>query len=346
MWGEYGYMEEGQLGKPYNIRLLRRLARYAYPYRKVISSALFLTILITLLDLAVPYLSKVAIDRFILASWYRVDFKAAERTVYDDFIKKYGDLIEKSMEGAYGLISHLKIQKIDPSILREYREKGIISQKGFYKVHPDAPQLSDILRQDIDHFEMLDGSIVIPIGILNQLPTRDILHIRKKDVRGFSVVSGVLLLFLLVSFGLGYGEYYLLELAGQNIMQDIRLQLFSRMQSQAISFFDRHPVGRLVTRVTNDIENLNEMFKSVIITVFKDIFILSGILAVLLYLNWRLALVSFIILPFIFGLTLLFSSMARDAFRELREKVAKLNAFLQERLSGMRIIQLFVKQNI
>jgi ABC-type multidrug transport system fused ATPase/permease subunit len=103
-------------------------------------------------------------------------------------------------------------------------------------------------------------------------------------------------------------------------------------------------VGLLVTRVTNDIENLNEMFKSVMITVFKDIFILTGILVVLLYLNWKLALVCFALLPFIFGLTLLFSSMAREAFRELRAKVAKLNAFLQERITGMRIVQLFATE--
>jgi ABC-type multidrug transport system fused ATPase/permease subunit len=116
------------------------------------------------------------------------------------------------------------------------------------------------------------------------------------------------------------------------------------MQSQSVSFFDRHPVGRLVTRVTNDIENLNEMFKSVVVTVFKDIFIIMGILAVLLYLNWRLALVCVALLPIIFGITLLFSAMARDAFRELRQKVAKMNAFLQERISGMRIIQLFARE--
>ena len=99
-----------------------------------------------------------------------------------------------------------------------------------------------------------------------------------------------------------------------------------------------------MTRVTNDIENLNEMFKSVMITVFKDIFILSGILVVLLYLNWKLALVCFALLPFIFGLTLLFSSLAREAFREIRAKVAKLNAFLQERITGMRIVQLFATE--
>ena len=192
--------------------------------------------------------------------------------------------------------------------------------------------------------KMGDGSIVVPHEWLNDLKPREILKIRAGDLRGVAMVGMVLLALLFISFGLGYVAYYLMELAGQNIMQDIRLHLFGRIQSQALSFFDRHPVGRLVTRVTNDIENLNEMFKSVVITVFKDIFILMGILAVLLYLHWRLALVSFIILPFIFGLTLLFSSLAREAFRELREKVAKINAFMQERISGMRVIQLFARE--
>jgi len=157
-------------------------------------------------------------------------------------------------------------------------------------------------------------------------------------------VALVLMAFLFGSFWLGYGEYYLMELIGQRMMQDIRLELFEKMQSQAASFFDRHPVGRLVTRVTNDIENLNEMFKSVMITVFKDVFILGGILVVLLYLNWKLALICFALLPFIFGLTLLFSSLAREAFRELRAKVAKINVFVQERITGMRIIQLFATE--
>jgi len=147
-----------------------------------------------------------------------------------------------------------------------------------------------------------------------------------------------------LSLGVGYIEYYILEFTGQRIMLDIRLSLFSRMQSQSLRFFDRHPVGRLVTRVTNDIENLNEMFKSVFITVFKDLFILTGILIILLYLNWRLALICFTLLPVIFCVTFIFSSMAREAFRQLRATVAKINAFLQERISGMQVIQLFVRE--
>jgi len=259
-------------------------------------------------------------------------------------MNNYGYLLDVSEGGGYGLVSHTDIQKIDPAVLHEYREKGVISPDRFYKIRLEVQNHYISLTHGNNFPRMPDGSLVVPLETLNNLKTGEILEIREKDLRGVAMVGTLLFALLIIAFGLGYGEYYLLELTGRHIMQDIRLELFLRIQSQAVSFFDRNPVGRLVTRVTNDIENLNEMFKSVIITVFKDIFILSGILMILLYLNWRLALASFIIIPFIFGFTLLFSSFAREAFREMRETVAKINTFLQERLSSMRIVQLFARE--
>jgi ATP-binding cassette subfamily B multidrug efflux pump len=345
MWGDYGYMEEGPLGKPYNVRLLRRLARYALPYKKVISLGLCLSILITILNLALPYLSKIAIDRYILSSWYTVHLSAMGRTDQRDFGKVYGLLVELSEDRSYGLISNTDVKRIDPAVLHGLRSRGIISSDRYYKIDPKDIGPVRLKKQGDALLRMRDGSVVVPFEALNSLSRGDILRVRERDLRGVAMLGVVLLAILFVAFGLGYGEYYVLEFTGQNIMQDIRLQLFRRIQSQAVSFFDRHPVGRLVTRVTNDVENLNEMFKSVVITVFKDIFILVGILGVLLYLNWRLALVSFFILPLIFGLTLLFSHLAREAFRELRAKVAKMNVFIQERLAGMKIIQLFARED-
>ncbi len=345
MFGEYGYMEEDQLGKAYNFRLLKRLARFAFPYKRIIALALLLTILMTLLDLALPYLSKIAIDRYILASWHKIDLSAMDETEIRSFVKRYGHLLEKTREEALDFLIHqTDLRKMDPTLLHRYRAQGIVSGQRFYKVEPEL--LNRIFPEGLSRNAMVmeDGSVAVALEKLENLEQEEILALRSKDLRGLTLISLVLLLFLLFSFALGYWEYYLLEKTGQNIMLDIRLQLFSRMQSQAVSFFDRHPVGRLVTRVTNDIENLNEMFKSVIITVFKDVFILSGILGVLLYLNWRLALICFILLPVIFVVTLLFSGLARDAFRQLRATVAKINTFLQERVTGMRIVQLFARE--
>ncbi len=345
MHGEYGYMEEDQLGKAYNFRLLKRLARYAFPYKRIIALALLLTILMTLLDLALPYLSKIAIDRYILGSWYKIDLFAMDDTEISPFVKRYGHLLEKTGEGASEFLIHqTDLRKIDPALVHRFRTLGIVSEQRFYKTDPES--LNRLFPEGFSRNTMVmeDGSVAVGLQKLETLEQKEIFALRSKDLRGLTLISLILLSFMVLSFALGYWEYYLLEKTGQNIMLDIRLQLFSRMQSQSVSFFDRHPVGRLVTRVTNDIENLNEMFKSVIVTVFKDVFILLGILGVLLYLNWRLALACFILLPVIFVVTLLFSNLAREAFRRLRVTVAKINTFLQERVTGMRIVQLFARE--
>lgn len=344
MHGEYGYMEEGALGKPYNFRLLKRLAHYAIPYTKTIIAALTLTILVTLFDLAIPYLTKIAIDRYILSSWYRVDVTKLSPNAEKMLVEKYGDSLIRTRDGTQYYISHLRMKALDPADLHAYRERRILTATRFYRIEPQSRTDSGIEGETEPTHEMADGSILVPYSRLKDLPKTDILKIRSGDIRGVTRVAAVFIFLLLLTFGLSYAEYYLLEFTGQHIMQDIRLKLFQRMQLQAVRFFDRHPLGRLVTRATNDIENLNEMFRSVFITVFKDFFLLTGILAVLLYLNWRLALLSFLLLPFIFGLTFIFSTLAREAFRELRATVAKINAFLQERISGMRIIQLFARE--
>jgi ABC-type multidrug transport system fused ATPase/permease subunit len=342
MFGEYGYMEEGHLGKPYNLRLLKRLAPYGRPYWRFISAALGLTILITLLELAFPYFSKIAIDRYILSSWTRVDPSPLTDSEAERFLNRYGRFLETSRDGSVMIVSNRYLNKLDPADLLRYRSSRVLTSERYYRTQTPPQQA---VGPGVAVFQrMEDGSFLIPYERARELPRPEILRVRAEDLEGLALIGAVFLLFLACSFGLSYAEYYLLEYTGQHIMQDIRLRLFKKMQGQALAFFVRHPIGRLVTRVTNDIENLNEMFKSVIITVFKDLFLLIGILAVLLYLNWRMALVSFILLPFVFGLTLLFSTLAREAFRELRATVAKINTFLQERLSGIRIIQLFTRE--
>ncbi|MBW1998295.1 MAG: ABC transporter ATP-binding protein [Deltaproteobacteria bacterium] len=346
MRGEYGYMEEGQLGRAYNLRLLRRLEGYALPYGKIILIAVLLSVVVTLADLVVPYLSKVAIDRHILSFWYRVDTSRPGTERVQAILKRLAPVMTGSKDGSFLLISQVDIKKLDPEDLHVLKKEGLISKERYYVLEQEPAALG---RREGDRslsvLEMEGGLFAISTHELRRLRPQEIIRIRGRDLRGVAAIGLLLFSILLLSLGLGYGEFYFLERAGQNIMQDIRLALFQKMQSQAVSFFDRHPVGRLVTRVTNDVENLNEMFKSVFITVFKDIFILSGILAVLLYINWRLALVCFLLIPPIFGLGLLFSYLAREAFRELRSKVAKMNAFLQERITGMGIIKLFARED-
>jgi ATP-binding cassette subfamily B protein len=133
-------------------------------------------------------------------------------------------------------------------------------------------------------------------------------------------------------------------MTGQRIMQDMRREIFTHLQRLHVGFFDRNPVGRLMTRVTTDVDAVNELFTSGVVTVFGDLFTLLGIMAVMVALDWRLALVTFAVIPFFFALTNWFRRGARQSFRETRKWVARINAFLQENLSGMSVVQLFRRE--
>ncbi len=345
MHGDFGYIEEGKLGKPYNLKLLKRLGVFAIPYWKFIVLALTVAIVITVMELVLPYLSKIAIDRYILSSWQQITLDNPENKAAADFSSKYKELLTYSSDRRTAFFHRSDVKDIDPIDLNNCKREGSISETSYYIFENDNDALlKNELKLQKAPAVLADGRIALPQSFIDELPSNEILKVRANDFSGLVNIGIFLLFLLLLTFGLNYLDYYLLEYIGQNIMQDVRLSLFQRIQGRALSFFNRHPVGRLVTRVTNDIENLNEMFKSVLVTLFKDIFMLAGIFVMLLYLNWRLALVSFTILPFIFIFTLVFSKLMREAFRTLREKVSKLNAFQQEQFTGMRIIQLLTRE--
>ena len=149
---------------------------------------------------------------------------------------------------------------------------------------------------------------------------------------------------LTAEFFLRWAQLYVLERTGQNVVYDIRRHAFSHLQRLPSSFFDRNPVGRLMTRVTTDVEAIHEAFTSGLVLILADLFKLAGIVTILLWLDWRLALVTFAILPPMGFVTWAFGMRLRRAYRRVRLLVARLNAFLQENVSGMRIVQLFVRE--
>jgi ATP-binding cassette subfamily B protein len=149
---------------------------------------------------------------------------------------------------------------------------------------------------------------------------------------------------LLLEFFFEYGGSMLTAYLGQRVMYDLRLQIFGHLQKLSIPYFDRHPVGRLMTRVTSDVETLNELFSAGLVTVFGDVFTLLAIMAMMLYQDWRLALVAFSVIPLVFISAMIFRRRVRDAFREIRVKLARINSFLQEHLGGIRVVQLFNRE--
>ena len=149
---------------------------------------------------------------------------------------------------------------------------------------------------------------------------------------------------LVLEFVLDYAQAYLTAWMGQRVMADLRLQVFSHLQRLSVSYFDRNPVGRLMTRVTSDVETLNELFSSGVVTVFGDVFTLAAITGMMLLTDWRLALVAFAVMPVMYLAAVTFRRHVRSSFRDIRTRVARLNAFLQEHLSGLRVVQLFGRE--
>mgnify|MGYP005847867627 CR=1 FL=1 len=235
------HWEEEKLGKALDMALMRRLLKYIAPYKHLFALAVALIILITLLELSLPYITKTAIDRFI------------------------------------------------------------------------TPAANAALSAS-------------------------------EAVFGVSLLAGVYVLILLLQLLFGFGQVYILQLTGQRIMYDMRAQIFKHLMRLPIKFFDRNPVGRLVTRATNDVAAINEMYTAVLVNLFRDVFLILGILVVMFRLNWQLALLIFLFAPVITVIAFEFRKRAREAYREVRRKLAKLNAYLQESLSGMRIIQLFTQE--
>jgi ATP-binding cassette subfamily B multidrug efflux pump len=166
-------------------------------------------------------------------------------------------------------------------------------------------------------------------------------YIRSGDLPGLNGISALYLLTLFAVFVLSFGQTWVMNLMGQRIMYDLRMQIFRHLQNLDVSYFDKNPVGRLMTRVTTDVDALNELFTAGVISIFGDICTLAGIVITLFILNYKLALVIFSVVPLLFLITLLFKIKVRDSFRRVRTAIARINAFLQENITGTAIVQIF-----
>lgn len=306
---DFGYFEEKKLGKPYDVKLLRRLYPFTWPYKTCFAGSILLVVFITLLDLSLPYVTKIAIDRYIVPQ------------ITPDKLENRHSTGHKTRS--------LKADMSDPEI------KTLVNN------YPDLFK-PDLLEPDLLE---IDGNFAyIPFDKLSRLDKKELAVLRKADLSGITGITSIFLAIIIINFALNFIRIMIMEYTGQKIMHDLRMRLFTHIQGLSIAFFNRNPVGRLVTRVTNDIQNMQELFTSVIAFVFKDLFLLIGVALVLLSINLRLALVSFAVLPFVVYASIHFSVHARDAFRDLRIKIAQINTRLAETIEGIKVIQLFLHE--
>jgi len=235
-WEPFGHEEE-KVGTVYDHGLAKRLVRYLKPYRKEIFISVLLLFAISLLEVAGPYITKVAIDKFV-------------RPIHGGAI----------------------------------------------------PEVA---------------------------------------VRGLITLSILYVFVLIVAFALRYWQTYTMSMVGQRAMQDLRLEIFKHVQTLTPGFFDTRPVGRILTRVTQDVSTLNELFAQGVVAVIGDIFLLAGIIGAMLFMNWKLALVVFTTVPLLVLATAIFRAKVRVSYRKVRTRLARINAYLQEHLQGVEVVKLF-----
>ena len=181
------------------------------------------------------------------------------------------------------------------------------------------------------------------IQVVGPLLTRRVIDVAvpTHNLRIVIISTAFFFLALLTEFVTSYGQIWLTSLLGQRVMRDLRMEIFEHLQRLSVSYFDRNPAGRLITRVTSDVETLNELFTSGVVAGLGDLFTLVAISVAMLIMDWRLALASFAVIPFVVLVSGLFRKGVRETYRDIRVRLARINSFLQERLTGMRIVQLF-----
>lgn len=195
----------------------------------------------------------------------------------------------------------------------------------------------------------LAGPLIVRYGIDHYIaPVDSQIAIDATDGGKLEGLSGIIILYIIVlavGFILRFTQIYITQWIGQKAIYDLRTRLFDHLQRQDLKFIDSRPVGWLMTRITGDVQTLTEMFSQGVVSIFGDLFALIGIVVVLLVLNFKLALVTFIVIPFIFWIVFTFRNRVRMTFRTIREALAKLNGFMQEHITGMRTIQLFTREH-
>jgi ATP-binding cassette subfamily B multidrug efflux pump len=340
------FYEEDILGKPYDARLVKRLFGFLRPYAKPISIAVTFLIFVAGFELALPYITKYAIDDYIVATAKILevgpDAPPFARAIVQDHAR---DLVPVDLpEQAAGeapdryFVRSKHLSKYDPRDVAKATKAGLLSGENYYLADRAALGRSGLGDAS---FVAAGAKVGIPMGKLGAISKDQIWIIREGDFKGIARIAFLVIGILLVSFVLTVLQINMMAVTSQKVMYDIRIKVLSHIQRLSLAFFDKNPVGRLVTRATNDVEVLDEMITSIVTTLLRDMFVLVGVVAIILNLNWRLALVSFAVLPFMVWATAVFSVRIRDAFRETRVKIARINASLQESLSGMRVTQIF-----
>ncbi|MHC4779685.1 MAG: ABC transporter transmembrane domain-containing protein, partial [Planctomycetota bacterium] len=340
--------DEEVMSRPLDRRLLLRLLGYARPYRKILYFT-FLAIVISMVaDVSLPAITRFGIDHYIINSASPLDpakVPPEDQALFEEETRGGILILDGSVEPTH-LLTAETVRKLDPKLRRKLDDAGALESASHYVWIGSLEDRPEVIRKHPDLFRAFDGGYAIATDELDGLPQEEVASIRSEDLTGILALAGVFLGLLVVRFVLDFLVVNGVQFAGQNAMNDMRTQMFAHLQKMSLRFFNDNPVGKLVTRGTSDIRVLEEMLSGLLVNLLKDVFMIAGLVVMMLWTDVRLSLVSFIVIPLLAIATFNFRRLAREAFRAVRAKVAKINAFLAENIAGMSIVQAFNRQGI
>jgi len=337
-------------GKLFNRDVLTMLLRYIVAYKKYLAVSLCLVVVITASTLSVPALTRYVIDRLIMKQGLlaHVNYSWKPGNHAQSTYKKITKGIRLS-DTLY-FLAQSRLSYFSAEEISGLTSSGIFYKEKYTLIERPAPCAESSARIGRAFANgrakaISASSFCIASDELKAFTVSELIKLRADDMRRIGIYLLLILAVFTVQFAASYLQILALMRLSQNAMRDLRRDLFAHILSLELAFFDKNPIGKLVNRVTNDIEVLNELFSSVLITFFQDMLILTGIVAVMFAADTTLGAVVALTFPALIILTIVFRMQARGAYRIIRSKIAHMNAFLNEHISGIRIVQIFVQEN-
>lgn len=337
-------MEHEEIIKGYDPAIMRRILSYLKPYKLITVLALIALGISTVAELYTPIIMQQAIDKEVLVTYLAFTDTLESREV----LEKHGIPPDAVLEaGGKLLISTDDARGLGAAQRPPLQEAGILDKRQWYVTdRSDDLEFRALLEEYAEIFLVSDNYVAVTHNDLDLLSAADRRVLRSGNLSRLYAMGGNYFLLLIAVLAFSFIQVYLMTYIGQRVMEDMRMSLFGHILRQSAVFFTRTPVGTLVTRITNDVETIQEFFTSVSTALLKDVSLMIGVLVVLTALDRQLALYTILSLPPVIAATAIYRYKARDAYRRVRLWVSRVNSFLSEHVSGMDVVQMFARESV
>ncbi|MDR3277032.1 MAG: ABC transporter ATP-binding protein/permease [Treponema sp.] len=337
------YFESEEIVKGYDGAIFKRILSYLGPYKGLVLLVAFALAASTLGDLVVPIIAQRVIDNALVTRFLVIRTNAGRAGLSAAAESSLEELLEAAGTRKIGNLAFApqgQNSSLTGRVEEELADAGVLDQERWYAFSP-GEEAGAVMDRYPGRFIREGDAAAIKNADLEALSRAEIRALRSGDLSYLTRMVIIALVILALVFVFTFIQTWTTDYIGQLVMKDMRLELFRKTASQSTDFLSRHPVGRIVTRLTGDVETINEFFTSVLVAFLKDLSVMAGVLVVLFVLSPKLALVVLLTLPPVLVATSISRVKSRDAFRRQRAASSKVNSYLSERLSGVQVVQLF-----